>query len=945
MSAAERSVSNKTSSSPSSPRQQADDQFVDLVTVARLSDDASNVAIALSKLAAKTRVKYQDNVFSLSHTVLTGHRFAVKDIAIGETLTSWGLPFGRASRAILAGDYVCNASTLEALSLRSVDANFPEEANFEDDMHTYTLDPASFDPASFDPADQVPRHDLTAMFVGYARRDVHGNLVRGVGTRNMIVLLGTSSRTASFVRQLERRLNEAHTLSEGGLGGGLEDGLEGIVAVAHTEGGSRDVPNNLEQTLRTLAGFMTHANVAACLAVDMPSDALNNARLKDYLAYHDYPLDTLPHAFMSLQDSFSASLERAEQIVTGWLPAVREQTREPMPLSHLKVALQCGGSDAFSGISGNPLAAWVAKEIIQHGGSANLAETDELIGAESYVLQHVKDVATAEQFLEMVARYKQFAASHGTSAEGNPSGGNKFRGLYNIVLKSIGAANKKHPDVRLDAVINYGQPMTEPGFYFMDSPGNDLESIAGQVAAGCNLIFFITGNGSITNFPFVPTIKIVTTSTRFELLQNDMDVNAGAYLDGTPLDEVGQDMFNLSLQVASGERSVGERAGHSQVQLWRNWQQPREEQPDEARLEHLKTRERRQHGEPMSIRPPAHKWTPTFTMTRADNRNMIEPLGLLLPTSLCSGQIARIATERLNQQLTEASPVRRFVPLVHTEGCGVSSGSGEALFARTFVGYLRHPAVRTALLLEHGCEKTQNDTMRHYLQDAGVDPDAFGWASVQLDGGIASVLTNIDAWAKVSLEQLSAHNRQLTNLGSLKLALLTDDVPDDSVTHALTELTMQTVAAGGTVVVTDRDPIWQQASFWKALGLTEVPAPNLGYGQYPERAGFFVMMTPTNHWLETLTGLAATGVHTMLAHITDYPQQVHPLVPLVQVTTQAENTNPDLDANLSAIPEGELAEGLLEVVLEVVSANTTPKLVAQGNIAMQMTRGLLGVSL
>ncbi|MEM6432153.1 MAG: altronate hydrolase, partial [Deinococcota bacterium] len=269
----------------------------------------------------------------------------------------------------------------------------------------------------------------------------------------------------------------------------------------------------------------------------------------------------------------------------------------------------------------------------------------------------------------------------------------------------------------------------------------------------------------------------------------------------------------------------------------------------------------------------------------------------------------------------------------------------EALFARTFVGYLRHPAVRMALLLEHGCEKTQNDTMRHYLQDAGVDAGVFGWASVQLDGGIASVLTNIDAWATARLAELSAYDRQLTSLASLKLALLTDDASDDKVAHALAELTAQIVAAGGTIVLSDRDPIWQQAVFLNALGLVEAPTPNLAYGQYPDQAGLFVMMTPTTHWLETLTGLAATGVHAMLAHITDYPQQVHPLVPLVQVTTNAENSSPDLDANLSAIPEDELAEGLLEVVLELVSANYTPKLVTQGNTAMQMTRGLLGVSL
>ena len=220
--------------------------------------------------------------------------------------------------------------------------------------------------------------------------------------------------------------------------------------------------------------------------------------------------------------------------------------------------------------------------MIRYGGAANLAETDELIGAEPYVLQNVKDVETARTFLHMVERFKERVSWHGASAEGNPSGGNKFRGLYNIVLKSIGAARKRDPDVRLDYAIEYGEPLKGTGFYFMDSPGNDLESIAGQVASGCNAIFFVTGNGSITNFPFVPTIKIVTTSERYQLLAADLDVNAGAYLDGTPMDELGQALFERTLRVASGERSLGEQAGHAQVSIWRNWQQT-----DTSQLEEL----------------------------------------------------------------------------------------------------------------------------------------------------------------------------------------------------------------------------------------------------------------------------------------------------------------------------------------------------------------------
>lgn len=893
-----------------------------LTSVARLADAASNVAIATMRLEAGTQLHHQGRTFTLSHTVLLGHRFAAQAISKGDALTSWGLPFGQASRDIASGEYVCNASTLEALRGRAIQANLPERANFVDDMQKYVLEPTTFQPAS-----QVAQVDTPATFAGYPRYNQNGNLT-GVGTRNVVILLGTSSRTATFVRHLESRLQEKYP---------ARGGLDGIVCVAHTEGGNRNEPNNIDQTLRTLAGLMTHVNVAACLAVDMASDALNNQRLQAFMQEHGYTSER-PHAFMSLVGSFAQSLEHAESMVVPWLEQVYSQQRQDMPAKYLKVALQCGGSDAFSGISGNPLAALVAKMLIEHGGSANLAETDELIGAESYVLDKVKDITTAERFLQLVERYKQFAASHGTSAEGNPSGGNKFRGLYNIVLKSLGAANKKHPDVRLDAVIDYGERMVEPGFYFMDSPGNDLESIAGQVASGCNVIFFITGNGSITNFPFVPTIKIVTTSERYALLENDMDVNAGRYLDGEPLEDVAKDTFELTLQVASGERSVGEKAGHAQVQLWRDWRQPRDNTPDPDALAALEARERPQSGIPIAINMLESQQPVTFSMLADEKARFVEPLGLLLPTSLCSGQIARMAAERLNASL-KTDKVSRFVALAHTEGCGVSSGSSEQLFTRTFTGYLRQPAVRTALLLEHGCEKTQNDTMRRHVREAGLDPDAFGWASVQLDGGITKVLENIDQWARASVDKLEPVESCTTTL-AVNIALLTDSEPTQGVARAVATLTQRIISAGGSVTISDSDPLWHVPVFKEVLGLDDV-TPNLAYGQYPEQTGFFVMMTPQPHWLETITGLAATGCQVMLSHIGEYPQQAHPLVPLVQVSGVLEH--PDLDAFLG--DEADLVDGLQRVLIDVLSGVIVPKLYAAGHSDIQMTRGLLGVSL
>ena len=418
-----------------------------------------------------------------------------------------------------------------------------------------TIETYALDEACFAPGEQVAPAATAATFDGFRRPGG-----RGAGTRNFVVVLATTSRANGFVRAVADRAAAK-----------APAGIDGVVAVTHTEGGGSGRPNNLGHVLRVLAGFMVHPNVGAVLAADDGAGAYGNDDVRRFMEDRDDPLGHVPHAFFRIERGFEEEVTRASELIEGWLPEVAAAKRTPEPVGDLRLALQCGGSDAFSGVSGNALAGWVAKEVIRHGGSANLAETDELIGAEPYVLENVRDAATARAFLEKIENFKRYAANHGATAEGNPTGGNNFRGLYNIALKSLGAGRKKHPEVRLDYVIDYGEPMRAPGYYFMDSPGNDLESIAGQVAAGSNLILFITGNGSITNFPFVPTLKFVTTTGRFELLANEMDVNAGRYNDGMEMDALGAETFELALDIASGQRSKGELAGHAQVSFWRDW--------------------------------------------------------------------------------------------------------------------------------------------------------------------------------------------------------------------------------------------------------------------------------------------------------------------------------------------------------------------------------------
>jgi altronate dehydratase len=894
--------------------------------IARLPLPGDNVAIATRRLEAGTQINHNGRRFNLNYTLLEGHRFAVQPIAAGRPLLSWGLPFGLATRPIEPGNYVCNAGMLEALRGRNLDFALPPAANFEDKIEPYLLDEARFQPA-----ERPPLYDNPRTFKGYGR-----SARRGVGARNYIVLLGLTSRVGSFVRQLEARLKDATASYQN---------IDGIVAVAHTEGGG-ERPNNLDLLLRTLAGFIIHPNVGAVLAIDYGVEAITHTLLQDYMHAHHYPLDEVLHHFLTLQGSFEESLTQGADIVQGWLGPVNQTTRTEEPLSHLKIALQCGGSDAFSGISGNPLAAWAAQELIRHGGSANLAETDELIGAEPYVLQKVKDIETARKFLATVARFKSWAAWHGATAEGNPSGGNKFRGLYNIALKSIGAAMKRHPDTRLDAVIDYGELMQAPGYYFMDSPGNDLESIAGQVAAGCTVIYFVTGNGSITNFPFVPTIKIVTTTRRYELLAQDMDVNAGAYLDGVPMDELGRALFELTLSVASGQRTVGEKAGHAQTQIWRDWRQT-----DAGQLDRL-TPGPQPGGAALPLVPDLKANLPTlqrqFQVIRANGGYTTDQIGLILPTSLCAGQIARMAAHRLNQKgLGRAQKLSRFVSLAHTEGCGCSSGPAEELYIRTLLGYLSHPLVKHGLLLEHGCEKTHNDYFRHQLEALGLDPGRFGWASIQLDGGIEPVLDKIEAWFVQEVDRAALPEYETTGLETLRLGLLNAGPVSPPAAQALASFSRAIAGAGGTVVLPHNTALLATEDYLAHTLGSHAALPTLAYGQRLVTNGFHIMETPSSHWVETLTGLGATGVEILLAYIGQHPMQSHPMLPVLQITAEEaviQRYGRDLDLILADDPEL-WPDQILQRVIEVIAHDYIPKLDQQGNTDFQITRGLLGISL
>ncbi len=558
-------------------------------------------------------------------------------------------------------------------------------------------------------------------------------------------------------------------------------------------------------------------------------------------------------------------------------------------------------------------------------------------------MRNVRDAVTARALLDRIARFKERLAWHGVTPESNPSAGNKLRGLYNITLKSLGAVHKKDPRSRIDHVIDYADPLGAPGFYFMDSPGNDLEGIAGQVGAGCNLFLFVTGNGSITNFPFVPTLKLTTTTRRHELLVHEMDINAGRYLDGESFDSLAAESFELLIASASGQKTKGELAGHSQSSLWRNWRQT-----DTTRLAEIRARPA-PDGKPLVAQPDpkarddGHHALPLFPN---GERFGTERVGLVMPTSMCSAQIARMAADRMNATgLAGRLGLDRFVALAHSEGCGFGGETMYHLLHRTYRGYATHPNVAAALLLEHGCEKVPNDVMKRQFESANLPLDRFGWASVQLDGGIDKALGRVGTWFESALGTRPATTRVPAGLGALTVGVLSAGPLGQPGTGALAGALGEILAAGGSVLIPEGDRLLAEARFRSALLGSVPPHATLAYGQPLTQPGLHVVQTDTDHWTENLAGLGACGAQVFLGIVGDTPQQGHPLLPLWQLA-ESGTLSPGAAEDVDLILSGAAADP--RVILELVAASATgerpPKANAGGFVDFQLSRGLLGVT-
>jgi altronate hydrolase len=314
---------------------------------------------------------------------------------------------------------------------------------------------------------------------------------------------------------------------------------------------------------RTQWGYAANPNMGAVLMVGLGCETFQIARWKK--AYDIVESDTFRS--LTIQDSGGTrkAIEDGVAAVRDLLPAAAHVHRAPAPASELMLALQCGGSDGYSGITANPALGAAVDLLVAHGGTAILSETPEIYGAEHLLTRRASPQVGA-RLIERIRWWEDYTRRNAGSMNNNPSPGNKAGGLTTILEKSLGAA-AKGGTTRLTAVFEYAEPVTAKGFVFMDTPGYDPVSATGQVAGGATVICFTTGRGSAFGCKPTPSIKLATNTPMFERMSGDMDINCGDVLDGVSIQEKGRQIFETILRVASGERSKSEELGYGDAEF------------------------------------------------------------------------------------------------------------------------------------------------------------------------------------------------------------------------------------------------------------------------------------------------------------------------------------------------------------------------------------------
>ena len=485
---------------------------------------ADDVAVVGQDTPAGTRLSAGNVTVSTTIAIPSGHKVALRAIAPGETVRKYGQVIGHATAAIASGDHV----HVHNLGFRPIDA-----------VHELPQ-----------PRSAAPRPVAERTFQGFRRRNGK------VGTRNMIGLLTTVNCSASVSRFIAAEVEKRGLLRDFPT-------IDGIVALTHATGcGMLTAGEGFELLRRTLVGYASHPNFGGVLLLSLGCEFNELQGLLE-----DPRMDiAVPHRALVIQEEGGTreTVQAGIDAITELLPRIAEASREPVPASELIVAMECGGSDAYSGLAANPVVGRASDRVVWEGGTAAFGETPEIYGAEHLLAARARDPRVAQRLLDRVTWWQHYLAKDNGSLDGNPSPGNKAGGITTILEKSLGAI-AKGGSTDLVEVVEYAEAMHGPGLVFMDTPGYDPVSVTGLVAGGAQVVCFTTGRGSVFGCSPVPSIKVASNTPLYERMRDDMDVNAGRVVDGSAtVEQVGDELFELILEVASGRQTLSEELGIGQ---------------------------------------------------------------------------------------------------------------------------------------------------------------------------------------------------------------------------------------------------------------------------------------------------------------------------------------------------------------------------------------------
>jgi altronate hydrolase len=478
-----------------------------------------DVLVALRDLQPGETVRSSQGTLTAKTLVPRGHKLAATAISTGTTVHKYGWPIGRATRDISPGEHVHTHNLATALTAH------------ED--YIYTRPTTTAPPA---PAD-------TRTFLGYPRPDGR------VGTRNEIWVLCTVGCVARTARRIADIAGER-----------LKGRVDGVHALTHPFGCSQ-LGDDLLHTRRVLASLAAHPNAGGVLVVGLGCEnnqlaalldtaSLNHARIRSFNA-------------QAVDDEIAEGVRAVEELAE----MLDQDKRVARSLSDLVVGVKCGGSDAFSGLTANPLVGRISSVLAQAGGTPILSEIPEIFGAERILMGRAVDESVFNDTAKLVNDFKHYFTAAGQPVAENPSPGNQAGGITTLEEKSLGAVQKAG-DAPLTQVLRYGERIRRPGLALLEAPGNDAVSATAIAAAGATVLLFTTGRGTPLGFP-VPTLKVSSNSALAQTKPRWIDFDAGSLLTGAGMDERAQALLELVIATASGQPTCAERNGERELAIWK----------------------------------------------------------------------------------------------------------------------------------------------------------------------------------------------------------------------------------------------------------------------------------------------------------------------------------------------------------------------------------------